>query len=197
MNAVIDKPTLEDLRGEARRLGIDEEFTGGALDELLSVARDHDDPLGYLAIHAPAGPPAKIGEASDESDGIDDDPMTFCDVCREEAAAARANFGALALDAGPTEESSEHEPIGDVPAPLPIADTTAALYVPLAAAKLENCYIGTHVEARLSHDQALTLRRVHLALDARGARLANGRRVIHVADAVKWLLEQIAADSGL
>jgi hypothetical protein len=47
------KLTIKELRTEAQRLGITTELTGGALEELLRLARDNEDPLGYLAIHAP------------------------------------------------------------------------------------------------------------------------------------------------
>jgi hypothetical protein len=159
MNAVSEKPTLEELRTEAEQLGITEVFTGGALEELLSVARDNPDPMGYLAIHAPAG--------------LQDDERSA------------------------EEEVADDEPIGDVPAPLPQpSQSLVSLAVPLSDASLEGCYVSTHVEVRMSHEQGLALRRLQLSLDAQGASLAGGRRVIHASDAVKWLLEQIASQTS-
>jgi len=170
MNAVIEKPTLTELRAEAQRLGITEEFTGGALEELLRVARDSDDPLGYLAIHAPPAAASPIDTAIH--------------------AEFRAAAAETATETADSIEEPETEPIGDVPAPLP--PLMASIEVPLTATILDGCYISTHVEVRMSREQGLTLRRLHLALDAQGARLANGHRVIHAPDAVKWLLEQLA-----
>lgn len=65
-----------------------------------------------------------------------------------------------------------------------------AMAVPLAEARPE-VYCRRHVDARLNHSQATTLQRIQLALDAKQARTADGRRVISPADALKWLLEEI------
>jgi len=148
--SIASKPTMKDLRAEVQRLGITADSAGCPIDELLRTARDNDDPLGFLAIHAPADREA---------------------------------------------ESAEYDPIGDVPAPLPeppaVADVSVS--VPLADFRDERCYISRHVEVRLSRQQGIALRRLQLALDARGERLAGGRRVIHAADALKWLLDQLCS----
>jgi hypothetical protein len=67
------KPTLKDLRAEAQRLGITTDSAGCSLHELVSTAREHDDPFGFLAIHAPgdaiaAEPAPKIVDAHDRDE---------------------------------------------------------------------------------------------------------------------------------
>lgn len=153
------KATIKKLWAEVRRLGITAESAGCQLDELIRQARDQDDPLGYLAIHAP------IGDAAEET----------------------------SADESPPEVSKQDEkPIVDTPEPpVPDPQSIVSISVPLSTAGKRGGYISKHVEIRMTHEQGVTLRRLHLALDTEGARLANGRRVIHLADAVKWLLEQI------
>lgn len=53
-------------------------------------------------------------------------------------------------------------------------------------------YIIKHVETRLTHGQGTALRRLWYGLDRDGLRLADGRRVQSNAQAVCWLLEQLA-----
>jgi hypothetical protein len=48
----IGKPTLKQIKAEARRLGITRPEGGGG-DEIVKAAMEHEDPFGYLAIHAP------------------------------------------------------------------------------------------------------------------------------------------------
>jgi len=88
-----------------------------------------------------------------------------------------------------TPEMGLISPIGPI-APIPVP-STVTIAVPFSSASLDHCYISTHVDAQLSHQQGLALRRLHLGLDAAGARLANGRRVATPPDAVRWLLEQV------
>lgn len=170
------KATIKKLWAEVRRLGITAESAGCQLDELIRQARDQDDPLGYLAIHAPIG---------DAAAGVSEE---------------------TAADESPAEVSKQDEkPIAETPKPpsldppAPDPQSIVSISVPLSTAGKRGCYISKHVEIRMTHEQGVTLRRLHLALDTEGARLANGRRVIHLADAVKWLLEQIEsgpAESG-
>jgi hypothetical protein len=169
MTTTASKPTLKDLRAEAHRLGITAESAGCSIDELLRMARENDDPLGFLAIYAPDG-------------DIDDNTSV------ETAAAEKTPAEEVEQDA--------EEPIGDVPTPLPEPPSpeppsVVSVSAPLSNADLNGCYISTHADVHMSHEQGRTLRRLHLALDAEGARLASGRRIITSADAVRWLLEQI------
>jgi len=108
-------------------------------------------------------------------------------------------LGYLAIYAGPaaaeTTEMGVISPIGPI-APIPV-QSAVTIAVPFSSASLDHCYISTHVDAQLSHQQGLALRRLHLGLDAAGAKLANDRRVASAADAVRWLLEQVGArDQG-
>lgn len=69
---------------------------------------------------------------------------------------------------------------------------TAILEVPIADA-VEHVYCRRHVNANLNREQAIKLRRIVDGLDASGAKLANGRRVVTVAAAVVWMIEQVKA----
>lgn len=53
---------------------------------------------------------------------------------------------------------------------------------------------AVHINTRLSAGQTNALRSVTAALDQRQATLANGKRVVNPADAIKYLLEQIASE---
>jgi hypothetical protein len=84
------------------------------------------------------------------------------------------------------------EPIGDVSAPIVLAKiTTLAINVPVIDADMDHVYLRRHIDARLTHRQAQNLRRLFLALDADGLRLDNKRPIVHAADAIRWLLEQL------
>jgi hypothetical protein len=56
-------------------------------------------------------------------------------------------------------------------------------------------YLQRHVEVQLSSSQAATLRRLVEALDLSRVRLGSNRRVTTGSDAVRYLLEQLAAAS--
>lgn len=49
-----------------------------------------------------------------------------------------------------------------------------------------------HVDARLTPDQSNALRKTAAALDQQNARLANGKRIVHPTDALKFILERLA-----
>lgn len=57
-------------------------------------------------------------------------------------------------------------------------------------------YAQRHIDVQLKHHQAIALRQLIRGLDATGARLANDRRVITGADAIRWLLEAVAGENG-
>lgn len=66
--------------------------------------------------------------------------------------------------------------------------------VPVGPAPAAGEYASRRADVRLDERTARALRRVTVALDRRGARLADGKRVVDsAADAVNWILEQIAA----
>ena len=66
------------------------------------------------------------------------------------------------------------------------------LRVPIAAVDDDAC-LPAHIEGRLTRPQAMGLLSLSIGLDGVGLRLANGRRPDRRIDAVRWLLEQIAA----
>lgn len=53
-----------------------------------------------------------------------------------------------------------------------------------------------HVNTKLTVDQTNALRRIADALDRQQATLANGRRVVTPAEALRYLLEQVAGKVG-
>jgi len=74
----------------------------------------------------------------------------------------------------------------------PAAGVVVEIAVPLAPLD-EAAYMSSHVEVRrLDVPQRTALRRLRNGLNAAGARLANTKFVESPADAVRWLLEQIA-----
>lgn len=63
--------------------------------------------------------------------------------------------------------------------------------VPLEVAEPDG-YVSTHVEVRLSGRQAVGLHRLWRTLNRRDERTLNGKHVQSRADAVRWLLEELA-----
>jgi hypothetical protein len=57
-------------------------------------------------------------------------------------------------------------------------------------------HIRRHLEVQLTHDQAHSLRQLFEGLVADRARLASERPVASLADAIRWLCEQIEAKGG-
>ncbi len=187
MTTAVAKPTLRDLRAEAKRLGITPESAGGPIEDLLRRAQENEDSLGFLAIHAPpeampaeAEPaPMEVGQVGikmmDDSAGME---------AAMEDAADRSDRLAQFLAGAKNSPKPDHErPV------VTIATVTVTL--PCAAEPIRDCYVGRHADVRMNRAQAEALRRLQLGLDARGDRLASGKRVITTADAVRWLLEQI------
>jgi hypothetical protein len=85
---------------------------------------------------------------------------------------------------GPEAASAE----AAMPADPPIAHRVE---VPMGA--LQNGYLSAHVEARLTTEkQRRNMRRMLQGLRQAGAKLENGRFVDTAADAVRWMLEQLA-----
>lgn len=67
------------------------------------------------------------------------------------------------------------------------------LAIPLPeAGPVDNGYCARHMHLELTFQQAQAARSLFQALDGRQDRLANGRVVASSADAIRWLLEQIA-----
>lgn len=70
----------------------------------------------------------------------------------------------------------------------------AVVTLPLAEID-DAAYLSQHVEAQLTRVQARALRQVFNALRKEAALLTNGRYVQSMADTVRWILEQIGAQS--
>ncbi len=83
-----------------------------------------------------------------------------------------------------TESGKPKAEIRTVLAELPLG------HVPIDEVRDQRYHITRHVEAQLSLKQGITLRRLFLALDELGTRLADGKRIIRNADVIRWILEQ-------
>lgn len=55
-------------------------------------------------------------------------------------------------------------------------------------------HVQLHVDAQFTRTQAEALKRLRRWLDETGQRTANGHKVQSLADVVRWLAEQLAAD---
>ncbi len=85
------------------------------------------------------------------------------------------------------------------PAPAetkPAADDSILIEVPLAL-NFPPSEFGVHIDVHLSVSQSTAIRRVAAQLDRRQATLKNGKRVVNVSDAVKYLMEAIAEAGSL
>lgn len=96
-------------------------------------------------------------------------------------------------------ELPAEEPAGDAPtapeepAAEPIArEITVSFALPVSQAPVTG-YCSRHIDIRLSGPQAEALRRLQDGLDGTGKRLANGKRVVNNADAIRYVLEQLTA----
>jgi peptidoglycan hydrolase-like protein with peptidoglycan-binding domain len=73
----------------------------------------------------------------------------------------------------------------------PVPTAHRQITVPLADIPVS--YLQRRIDLRkLTGRQSLAVRQLQEALDARGVRLANGSRISNPANALKWLLEEIA-----
>ncbi|HEY4759562.1 MAG TPA: hypothetical protein VIH42_03180 [Thermoguttaceae bacterium] len=170
MTASSQRLTLKDLRAEAQRLGITTESAGCSIEELLNRARENEDPMAYLTIHAPTNhQPNKSNTEEQATNSL------------EEADNNHPPADGLA-------DKTEDHPPAPPPSPLVIE-----IILPVSPVNLEGCYISNHTEVRMNSDQGLTLRRLLLGLDAQGEKLRNGRRIASAADALRWMLEQISS----
>ncbi len=69
---------------------------------------------------------------------------------------------------------------------------TALIEVPLGEPR-EGAYLSPHLDVKLSQEQTEALHRVTAGLQESVARLRNERLITNTADAVRYLLEAIAA----
>ena len=76
------------------------------------------------------------------------------------------------------------------PPPRPLQP--ASVTMPMDTGELPSEF-AVHLDLRLSVPQSTALRRIALALDRQGAKLASGQRVVTVSHAVRYLLEQFSS----
>ena len=175
--------TIRELRTLARDLGITAKSAGMAIDELVEQARGQDDPAAFLRTFAPA-PTAEPTEYADP-------PET-----------PAATVAPAEATPGTDEPSGDSAEIVEPAGPLAAGDSVAAppgdqptvedvtVQVPFSVTAPARA--ARTVELRLAGPQAVALARVRAALVAGGERLARGKVVRTPADALAWLLEQIA-----
>ena len=70
---------------------------------------------------------------------------------------------------------------------LPIA----TVKVPMAPIGEEG-YKARHIQVQLEGVEAVKMKSLFQGLDQEGARLANGRRVMSNADAIRWMLQNLS-----
>ena len=180
--------SLKRLREEAARLGITDDTAGGTVEDLVRKARDQDDPIGFLIIHAPSdvvntdeNEPAQAEHTDSVMDHITnnnpDEVKPIENV--DEAVNVFMNIGSP-LNSIPISASEEPPQIVEV-----------CITVPLAYDGPFDGFLGRHVELRLDMEQANKLRRLQVALDALDERLANGRHVSNRSDAIKWIIDKL------
>jgi hypothetical protein len=75
-------------------------------------------------------------------------------------------------------------------APMPQEVPVEQAVVELTFANVPEVNFPLHIDTRLSRQHSNVLRRIAAGADKSGARLASGRPVYNVTDALKWLLEQ-------
>lgn len=66
-----------------------------------------------------------------------------------------------------------------------------SVVLPLAPVNLQ-AYIPLHAEVRFTRDQGIALKQVYTALNDAGARMDNKRYVQSYADALRYVMEQVA-----
>ena len=96
---------------------------------------------------------------------------------------------------GGTEQPAESEARAPQPAVKPAVKTSAVLIEVPISPELPPTQFGVHIDTHLTGIQATTIRQVAAQLDRRLAVLKNGKRVVNVTDAVKYLIELIAAET--
>ncbi len=103
------------------------------------------------------------------------------------------------LPAENAEVGSTEPPAAPQHKPEPVESLELAGTVTIRAPRLplvEGAYMQRKVEARLSQDQRKGLKMLTMGLHHEHARLASGKHVDSPADAVRWLLEQIANETN-
>lgn len=90
----------------------------------------------------------------------------------------------------PDEPAAEETPTP--PPKLAVETRRVTVTVPIRPA-VATRYSARHVDVQLDNVQAAALTQLLEALDHGGERLKSGRRVTSAADALRWLLEVIAA----
>ncbi|HEY1600460.1 MAG TPA: hypothetical protein VGG64_12710 [Pirellulales bacterium] len=69
---------------------------------------------------------------------------------------------------------------------------SATIDIPIGTMR-EDAYRLRHVDVQFTDRQSRAMRRLFDSLDATGERLENKKRVCSGADALRWLLERVAA----
>lgn len=92
-----------------------------------------------------------------------------------------------------TQEVAEATPSEQVALPAKVSTQTRSVSVPLAS--VDFGYLPRRIDLRkLTKRQSGVLRQLQEALCSQGVRLADGSQIKNPANAIKWLLESVAAE---
>lgn len=92
-----------------------------------------------------------------------------------------------------TEVAPAVRPVPEVPpVAIEVPSESIVVTVPIDSKDAVG-HLSLKVEARLTHNQARTLKRLFNRLHRTGAQRANGQHVDRLGHAVQWLLDQLAA----
>ncbi len=70
-----------------------------------------------------------------------------------------------------------------------------SLSVPVWRGEIKG-HVQRHVDLQLKRPEAEALKRLYLALDEKGGRLTNGRRIVSGSDVVRYLLQIVASNEN-
>jgi hypothetical protein len=92
-----------------------------------------------------------------------------------------------------TQEVVQETPAEQVAPPTKVSTQTRSVSVPLAS--VDFGYLPRRIDLRkLTKRQSGALRQLQEALCSQGVRLADGSQIKNPANAIKWLLESVAAE---
>jgi hypothetical protein len=96
----------------------------------------------------------------------------------------------------PQPEPTRTAPLAENPPvvrPAAIEMTIETIVVEIPLGPTPSGYVSSHLNSQLTVPQATGVARLAAGLRQSGTKMSNGRPVLFNADAVRWLLEQIAA----
>lgn len=140
-------------------------------------------PSAAAELDRPAGDQVQEGAAAETEENGDSPPET---PAGEQEGAGACNQTGEVPSTNPATARQHSEQPAELPPPEPVT-------VNVPRGTLEpDAYLPRKIEARLSIDQRKGLKMLTLGLRQQHTQLASGKHVDTHADAIRWLLEQIA-----